>query len=165
MGQIVYRKILIPHDGSQFASEALPHVLAIESGFNSEIILVQIVESWLQINARLDPIPLFAAGFSTSELALQMQEAETKTAEHNLNQLKQELESCGISQIKTLVLSGIPGDEIVKTAKNEGCDLILMSTHGRSGLGRVFIGSVADQIIRQAGCPVLLVHPKGDFNE
>ena len=58
------------------------------------------------------------------------------------------------------VRQGIPNDEIIRYAKENAIDLIVMATHGRTGLGHVLIGSVAERVIRKATCPVLTVHPK-----
>ncbi len=54
-------------------------------------------------------------------------------------------------------LSGSPPEEIVRFAREFGCDLIVVGTHGRSGLGRLALGSVAEAVVRTAGCPVLVV--------
>ncbi|MGF1583528.1 MAG: universal stress protein [Gemmataceae bacterium] len=56
-----------------------------------------------------------------------------------------------------VIAEGHPSDEIVRVAKEERCDLIVMGTHGRSGLSRVFLGSVADSVTRNASCPVVTV--------
>jgi ribosomal protein L17 len=95
-----------------------------------------------------------------SEMAEQVQKAEHQTASKNLEHLKKRLRDFGISEVETDILEGYPGDEIVKLAKKTKVDLIIMSTHGRSGLGRVLMGSVTDQVIHQADCPVLVVRPK-----
>ena len=63
----------------------------------------------------------------------------------------------GKAQVETLLLQGTPADEILKVAENNKCDLILMGTHGRTGIGRLLMGSVAEQIVRKATCPVLTV--------
>jgi nucleotide-binding universal stress UspA family protein len=54
-----------------------------------------------------------------------------------------------------LLADGVAAEEIVRTAEDRGCDLIVMGTHGRSGLGRLLMGSVAEQVVRKAPCPVL----------
>lgn len=60
-------------------------------------------------------------------------------------------------RIEAKVVEGSPATEILNTAKENGCDLIVMGTHGRSGLGRLLMGSVAEVVVRKASCPVLTV--------
>jgi nucleotide-binding universal stress UspA family protein len=62
--------------------------------------------------------------------------------------------------VEYFVADGVPAEEIVRTATDRGCDLIVMGTHGRTGLGRLLMGSVAEEVMRKAPCPVLtLKHP------
>lgn len=60
-------------------------------------------------------------------------------------------------QLETLLVYGPAAEEILHVARNESCDLIVMGTHGRSGLGRLLVGSVAEEVMRKAQCPVLTV--------
>lgn len=159
MKQIVYQKVLIPHDGSQVASAILPHVLAIEGGFNAEIILLQVIDSLFQLHARIEPIPTYTPEFN-AQVVEQMADYERKAAHHNLEKVKEKLAGYGITRVKILICEGNPGDEIIKVAKKEKIDLIMLSTHGRSGLKRLMLGSVADYVIRHSQCPILTVHPK-----
>ena len=62
--------------------------------------------------------------------------------------------------VETLLRQGLPAEEITLTAQEKGCDLIVMGTHGRSGLGRLLMGSVAEHVLPRANCPVLLVKEK-----
>jgi nucleotide-binding universal stress UspA family protein len=67
---------------------------------------------------------------------------------------------CDSTGIEYLLADGIPAEEIVKVASDRGCDLIVMGTHGRTGVGRLLLGSVAEEVMRKAPCPVLtLKHP------
>jgi nucleotide-binding universal stress UspA family protein len=64
------------------------------------------------------------------------------------------------SNVEYLVADGIPAEEIVKAASDRSCDLVVMGTHGRTGVGRLLMGSVAEEVMRKAPCPVLtLKHP------
>lgn len=160
MKQQSYEKILVPFDGSKLAASVLPEVLAIVSAFNPKVIVAQVVDSLFQINTRLQPLSNYPSGFGTADLAEQMQKSEVKVAMENLKHFKEKLSKYGVAEVEIILKSGNPGDEIVKLAKTQKCDLIIMSTHGRSGLGRVLLGSVADQVIHQASCPVLIIRPK-----
>jgi nucleotide-binding universal stress UspA family protein len=62
------------------------------------------------------------------------------------------------TRVQCAVVEGSPGSEILSTARETSCDLIVMGTHGRTGLNRLMMGSVADEVLRQASCPVLVVN-------
>jgi nucleotide-binding universal stress UspA family protein len=62
--------------------------------------------------------------------------------------------------VACVVLNGVAGDVIISYAQNEPVDLIALSTHGRSGLGRIVFGSVADQVLRESGLPILVIKPQ-----
>jgi nucleotide-binding universal stress UspA family protein len=64
----------------------------------------------------------------------------------------------GAVDVDTLVVEGVPAAEIVRVARDRFIDMIILGTHGRGALGRALLGSVADKVIRSAGCPVLVVH-------
>ncbi len=155
-----YNRILVPHDSSPLADCVLPEVLTLVSAFNSKIILIQVVDSLFQINAKLAPTTNFSTGDIVGNLAEEVAQTEHSTAKENLTTLKKRLHDFGVTNVKIQITEGNAGDEIVKAAKTEKCDLIIMSTHGRSGLKRVLLGSVTDQVIHQANCPVLVVRPK-----
>ncbi len=70
--------------------------------------------------------------------------------------------SSGIATVSTVARSGKPGRAIVKLAAEEGCDAIVMSTHGRTGLRRAMLGSVADYVVSNADAAVLLIRPSTD---
>jgi nucleotide-binding universal stress UspA family protein len=63
----------------------------------------------------------------------------------------------GVTDVGTRLAEGVAWHEIVETARSEECDLIVVGTHGRSGIGHVLMGSVAEKVVRKAGCPVLAV--------
>lgn len=160
MSQLNYNHILIPYDGSTLSGKVLPHVLVLSSAFNPKITLVEVVESLIEINTKLAPLPNYTAGIYSTDLAKQVYKNETNAAEAHLKKLQQKLHEYGLVKVNIKVLHGNPAVEIVKFAKKEFCDLIVMSTHGRSGLKRLLIGSVTDQVLHQANCPVLVVRPK-----
>ncbi|MBI2166345.1 MAG: universal stress protein, partial [Chloroflexi bacterium] len=63
-------------------------------------------------------------------------------------------------EVEGVLRRGLPAREIVRYAREEGADIIAISTHGRSGLGRLVFGSVADQVLRESGRPILLIRPE-----
>ena len=83
-----------------------------------------------------------------------------KNTEKNLKEIQTTLKKAGIKNVTTNILEGDARDKIVSVAKKEACDLIIMSTHGRSGIRRALLGSVAEDVVRHAPCPVLLIREK-----
>lgn len=82
-------------------------------------------------------------------------------AQENLDAAAQQLREDGTPTVTTEVIEGSPGDEITAAAARLGCDLVVMATHGRTGILRAILGSVADHVVRHTpGIAVLLVHPE-----
>ena len=76
--------------------------------------------------------------------------------------LKHEIEHAGLASVQTKLLFGVPWDAIVRESRADpGYDVIVMGTHGRTGIVQVLLGSVAERVARHASCPVLLVRPRG----
>lgn len=157
--KITYKKILVTHDGSEFASAALPHAIAIAKVCNAEVLLLHVVDSFYHEATSLPP---FGLGMypSTLDATKKVIADNMKQVKHQLEKLKIKLEMDGVKKVTTYVDNGFPREIILDVAKTEQCDLIIMATRGRSGLGRVVLGSVADYVIRHADCPVLTIHPK-----
>ncbi len=152
----MYRNILVPLDGSKLAECVLPHVESIARGCGTKsVTFVRVAE----------PVPLLYASeegyaFSAKDIA-RMEAESTAAAEHYLNQLIGQVKYPGV-EIKAEVLkSGPAADMISEYATKTGADLIVIATHGRSGISRWIWGSVADRILRSAGVPVLMVRAPG----
>jgi universal stress protein A len=146
-----FARILVPVDFSACSDRALGYATAFARAFGARLELVHVVE---------DP---FGSGAWSSEIYLssattipEFLRDLTADAGRRLTALKARVSSEGI-QIDTTVLSGSPERTIVEHAKTGGFDLIVMGTHGRTGLSHALIGSVAERIVRQAPCPVMVV--------
>ncbi len=145
----MYKKILVPVDGSELAECALGHVRAIAKGCNvPEVVLLRVVE------------PLR----NTYELG----EDWYKSAEEKIRADAKDYLSKEVAALKkdgitasAVVMSEQPAEAILNYAKRNQVDLIIMSTHGRSGVSRWVIGSVADRVVRHSVAPVLSVSPAG----
>jgi len=99
-----------------------------------------------------------AAGQITADIAAESVAAERAEAEKNLATVKAQLASEGVTSVTTVIRQGYAGDEIVAVANEENADVVVIATHGRSGLSRVIMGSVADHVVRNAStASVLLV--------
>ncbi len=143
----MYERILVPLDGSALSETILPFVERIAGPLDSEVILLTVVN--LNLGASVATAP---AGIIPPEDLL-VRKMKTLAG---LSPIKERLEAKGL-RVRTLVTVGDPAEEIRRVALLEGADLIAMSTHGRGGLERLMFGSVAEQVIRRAGIPVLMI--------
>ncbi len=143
----MYKKILVPLDGSTFAEAVLPHVCALAKCTGAEVALLRVAIRWMYDYAMPAPLP-------TSPM---LAESDQEPADY-LDHVAADLRAAGF-QVTTEICAGPVAETILEYAEGIGADLIAMSTHGRSGLARWFIGSVADKIVRGARLPVLLVRP------
>jgi nucleotide-binding universal stress UspA family protein len=149
----MYHKIVAPLDGSAFAECALDHVKAIALGCEvPEVVLLRVVEP---IHSS-DLAAYAEAGVNTDTL---MHDVEAG-AQIYISRKTEELKKEGLP-VRGMVATGWAADSIISFAEKESADLIIMSTHGRSGIGRWFMGSVADKVVRHSKIPVLTVAPPG----
>ncbi len=151
----MYKKIMVPLDGSKLAECVLPHVDTIVKGCVApEVVLVQAVE----------PIAI-PYGRETAEIAsleqLKAFEVHNKVeAEKYLRKTAVRLNKAGISA-KGNVIYGKAAEALTEFANKNGIDLIVIATHGRSGVSRWVWGSVADRILHSASVPILMVRAPG----
>jgi len=152
----MYKKILVPLDGSKLAECALPHVEELaKCSDTEEVILVSVTERVQGYRAFEDPSQPLG-----QRLVPEAVGKKEKQAQRYLGRIAKAMEAKGI-KVDTEVLLGDPAEEIVIYAKHPGCDLILMSSHGRSGLSRWTHGSVAERVFRSSPVPVLMVRAPG----
>jgi nucleotide-binding universal stress UspA family protein len=157
----MYKKILVPLDGSELAECVLPHVEAIAKGCEvANVVFVRVVEP-----AHLPVATDFAGGGSFSEAdAAKSRKAQD---DHNKAEAKKYLDDIikrskyDGAALKAEVIMGKPADSIADYAEKNGVDLIVIATHGRSGVSRWVHGSVADKVLRSASVPVLMVRAPG----
>lgn len=152
----VYEKIMVPTDGAREASKAINHAEELAKKFDSEVILLRVVQP-SSIPAATMGNP---GGVAVYEVAFEAADAETqaniKKARNQLNSRRRQLEKEGITA-RAEVLIGDPAGIIKRVAEDEDVDLIVMATRGRSGIRRALLGSVADDIVRSNVAPVLLL--------
>jgi len=160
----MYKKILVPLDGSELAECVLPHVDAFISGCQVDtIVLARVIEP-PQITAR--------GAYSPSEMDLQKIEENVKAIEEDRRDRAQEYLD-GISKrfarpginIQTEILVGKTADKLIGYTEANEVELILIATHGRSGVSRWVRGSIADRILRAASIPVLMVRAPGTASD
>lgn len=139
-------RILFPIDFSEGAMNALDYAISLAKEYDTKLYLLHVVHDismtagWQVPHIRID------------ELYREMEESARK-----------ELEKCcmeelrGLKNVERIVVRGIPDEEILKVAKNEKIDIIVIGTHGRTGIDRLLFGSTAEKVVRKAPCPVLSV--------
>ena len=144
----MYKRILVPLDGSELAKKALDHAEKLAKTFDSEIILFQVVPF----------IPIYGA----PELMMPfiVDEKQKEAAEKYLSNLSEELKKRGFKVTAKVKTGKQVAVEIIDFAKGSGIDLIVMCTHGRSGITRWVLGSVAHKVLTRAETPILLIHLK-----
>jgi nucleotide-binding universal stress UspA family protein len=143
----MYKKILVPLDGSPLAEAVLPHAEAIARLEDAEIILLRVP---VLVSAE------FLAGDPT--VAQMIQEGEEAESVRYVNQKMDELKKARF-RVSAVTQQGPVPDTILAVAEKTGADMIAMSTHGRTGIQRWLMGSVADRIVHHAHIPVMLIHP------
>lgn len=137
---MAFKKILVPLDGSILAEHAIGKAAEVAAA-GGTVMLVRAAEA--HCLPGVDPT--------------EMQVAAVREAEEYLARVAARLERDGIKKVQTSVWYGPPASVIVEAAQLRGADLIVMSTHGRSGLGRLILGSVAESVLRSTTTPILLV--------
>ena len=151
----MYRRILVPLDGSALGEAALPHAEALAEKFGAALTLLHATTPPATIaaaEAAAGVIPVVPVDLDPVTIATEEQE----DAARYLGGIAERLRARGL----TVDVSEPEGDSaaaIVAVAGEQRADLIAMTTHGHGGLGRLVLGSVADEVVRHAPCPVLLV--------
>ncbi len=149
----MYQKIMVPLDSSELAECVLPHVEAIARGCGvNNVVLVSVVEP-----VRIPP----GDDYIFSEEEQKRMESDHKSAlEDYIHKLVSRLSYDGVN-LQTEVITGKVAETLANYAEKNDIDLIIMATHGRSGISRWAWGSVADRILRSACVPVLMVRAPG----
>lgn len=158
----MFERVLVPLDGSKVGESALPVIEQLiekcSPSVKVEITLLGVItllRHWVVVGEASAPV-----SYTDDELKL--------IRERVMNYLEtagESLKKRGIT-IKSMVTTGNAAEEILKAAEELNCDLIAMSTHGRSGLRRMAFGSITDKILHRAPVPVLMVRaPEGTINE
>jgi len=143
----MYKVIMVPLDGSERAEAILPHADDLARCYQAKVILLQVVE----------PEPLIVGPDVVYPVVNQEMVAErTKAAEVYLAKRRAEFEERGI-QVETYVAHGPVVEEIINRAERSKVDLIAMASHGRTGLSRVFYGSVAAGVLHKVDRPLFLI--------
>ena len=140
-----FRKILVPLDGSEFAERVLPYVRAIDTSFHTEIILLHV-----------PVVPEADLYGPMADLIERLRREAIAQAEKYLEGIVSVLRAEG-HNVRALITGSEAAETILEVSRKEDVDLIMMATHGRGGLDRVFIGSTAERLAQSAPCFLFLV--------
>ena len=145
----MYKKILVPLDGSKRAEMIRPHVRELASRFQSTVILVRVIEN------------IYADGIGETYTGIREKafDAKLKESEAYLDGIASKYRNKGIT-CKTVVAHGTVVEKIIEAANTEDVDLIAMTSHGRGGLSRIFYGSVAAGILNRVDRPLFIVRSR-----
>ena len=145
----MYKKILVPLDGSELAKKALDEAEKLANCFGAEIILFEVVPF----------MPIYGSPELVTPLIVD--EKQKEAAQKYLVNLSEELKKKGFKATAVVRTGQQVAVEIIDFAKESGVDLIIMCTHGRSGITRWVLGSVALKVLTRAETPILLIRSKG----
>ncbi|WP_292601746.1 universal stress protein [Methanobrevibacter sp. UBA212] len=140
----MYKKILVPTDGSEFAKKAGKHALFLSKVSGAEIVAVSVTEN------------NFVNGLPLDDEIYQLNQILKERSEENLKEFD-ELNDDDL-KITHVIREGSPARVILEVAQEEDIDLIVMGSSGKSGFDRFIMGSVADKVVNSAKCAVLVVH-------
>ncbi|HLE30830.1 MAG TPA: universal stress protein [Anaerolineales bacterium] len=148
----MFEKIIVTLDGSRLAEEALEPAFDLAQAFEGEVILLRVV---------MVEEAAVAAGMGVTyyDIREAIEKHGLEEAEAYLKSIEAQWRSKRV-RIRSEAVPGTPAEMIVETAKRLGAGVIVMSTHGRAGLGRLIYGSVAEAVLRAAIAPVLLIPVK-----
>lgn len=144
----MFQTILVPLDGSALAERAINPAIELARHTDGRII-------FLTAPVYTDTIVTSSAAYGMAMPTLEGTTAYDEAQEYLGNLCR--ARACDGVTLEMRVVDGVPADTIIATARREQADLIVMSTHGRSGLARVLMGSVTEDVLHSAPCPVLVI--------
>ncbi len=157
--EATYHRILVALDGSELAGALIPHAREIASRTGAEVVLLRVVDSVTRVITMTTPAGYPMPGDLTAEIAEDTVRAQRASATEQLEAIAGQLREAGISSVRALIAEGQPGHEIVAATEELDCDLVLLATHGRGGLGRALLGSVTDHVTRHLSSAAALIVP------
>lgn len=143
------KKILVPTDFSQYSDVALQEAVDIASQYNAKVVLLHVID---------ENIRQCAADYClSSEVVSQLERESLTTSKEKLRNEVDSLKEKKPVEIDYDIRKGSPADAILEEQQEKGIDLIVIPSHGKSGILKHLIGSVTDKVVRSAKCPVMVV--------
>ena len=153
---MLIRSILLPTDFSECANYALSFAASLARPSEAKIICVHVIEPIVPTvgyTGMTEPLPM-------TDISEQLEDS----AERELPKIAG-CDECAGLEVEEVIVHGDAASEIVRVAQERQVDLIVISSHGRTGLGRILFGSTAESVVRHAPCPVLVVKPPQESDE
>jgi nucleotide-binding universal stress UspA family protein len=144
------RRVLHPSDFTSFSRAALRKAIELAKANRAELLLVHVVSP---------VVPVPGDAYISPKMYDDLAGSARAFAQKQLDKLSAQVKKARVKS-RAFVLEGAPAEEIVRFARGRRVDLIVMGTHGRAGLAKLFVGSVADRVVAAASCPVLTVRGK-----
>jgi nucleotide-binding universal stress UspA family protein len=141
-----FTKILTAVDFSENSDYAFEYALTLANQFNAELTIIHVIN---------EPVDL--RGFYVPHISFEQLEKEIEESAVKMMATFCSSKLGAFTNYKTAIVTGIPCDEIIAAADKNDASLIVLGTHGRTGLDRILFGSTAERVVRSAGCPVLTV--------
>jgi nucleotide-binding universal stress UspA family protein len=142
-----FRRIFHPTDFSRASGAAFGVAVELAKRDRGQLVIVHVL---------VPPIPIITDGYISPKTFDELTAAARRDAEKRLSALVAKAKKAGAAAA-TLLIEGVPAEQIIRAAQRKRADLIVMGTHGRTGLPKFFMGSVAGRVIPMASCPVLTV--------
>jgi nucleotide-binding universal stress UspA family protein len=157
----VFRSVLLTTDGSPLSRAAVPHALRLVDRRAGVIRVVHVAQSPPDLPGQA--VPLASGEGGRAPLTTAANAAMHAAGHAHVDAIRSALKAAGASHVDVAVLDGEPGTAIVADARASHAEVVVMATHGRSGLARTLVGSVADHVLRELGdIPLALVRPTRD---
>ena len=144
------RRILHPTDFSRASGAAFARAVAMAKADRAQLVLVHVLAP---------PVPIAGEGYISPKVYDDLEASARKYGQTRLEALQARARSAGVTAV-TLLVDGVAHEQIARAAKSKKADLIVIGTHGRTGLAKFFLGSVASRVLAAAPCPVLTVRGK-----
>jgi nucleotide-binding universal stress UspA family protein len=144
------KTILFPTDFSNGARAAMDHAISLAKDYQAKLILLYVIQD---ISIAEWYIP---SSISAGELVEDMQKSAWQEMDKWIAEVSKQ-----VKDVEKMVVRGVPFVEIIQTAKERNADLIVIGTHGRTGIDHMLFGSTAEKVVRKAACPVLTVRIAG----
>ena len=145
----MYRKILVPTDGSRLAEYAAHTAVQCAKAWGSELVALSVAQLY----------PLVAAGEAMVMEPEGSVNQLVQDAERHVQQVMKRAQEAGVPCTGTTAVSAEPWEQIIRSAQEHGCDLIFMGSHGRRGISRLLAGSQTQLVLSHAQVPVLVLRP------
>lgn len=159
----MYRKIIVPYDGSEPSNKAVDHAVQIAklTGLKSDVILLHVIEEFPTCHFIERPARSIRTGekITLSQYLLEVYELMRQSGREVLDKKKEEISKSSSFEVKTKVLAGHISNTIIDFAGKEKADLIVIGNVGRTGISKIrTLGSVSRSVSERAPCPVMIVH-------